>query len=136
MTDCEGFGIDRDYYKGYFILNSKELNPQILNIARLINLDESTIDLEINTKIFERRQIVGLKNEIDAYLTYYKLINQDIDKFDGILKEIRLENTTLWTRREKDLGLVAVRNYDVYLNHLDFAVIEANKLLRKEIFGK
>ena len=77
-----------------------------------------------------------MKNEIDAYLTYYKLINQDIDKFDGILKEIRLENTTLWTRREKDLGLVAVRNYDVYLNHLDFAVIEANKLLRKEIFGK
>ena len=136
MTDCEGFGIDRDYYKGYFILNSKELNPQILNIARLINLDESTIDLEINTKLFERRQIVGLKNEIDAYLTYYKLINQDIDKFDGILKEIRLENTTLWTRKEKDLGLVAVRNYDVYLNHLDFAVIEANKLLRKEIFGK
>lgn len=136
MTDCEGFGLDRDYFKGYFILNSKEINSQILNIGRLINLDESSIDIEKNVKLFERRQFIGPKNEINAYLTYHQLINQDIVKFDGILKEIRLENTTLWTRKEKDLGLVAVRNYNVYLNHLDFAIIEASKLFRKEMFDK
>ena len=54
MTHCEGIGVDKYNYKGEFLFSSNNLNPGLINVGRLVSLNENEIaNVEESAKAFE-----------------------------------------------------------------------------------
>ena len=118
MTDCEGMGIERDYYKGYFILSNRNLNPYLINMGRLLSLNDTTIDKEKQVKVFQEREYISKENELGAYLHYFKIIEGDIIHFKELFDVAKNEENS--SSKARELIKLSMNNLEITLSNMDY----------------
>jgi hypothetical protein len=141
LSYCEGIGADKYSYKGEFLFSSNNINPMLLNLGRLIALDEDDIvNVEESAKVFERRQFISVDNEIKALSNYAKIVLNEIQKYPIVIDILRKNNrkevkeyTKGFTKKEGDLLVIGFVNFDIDVNNIKFTLEKQEEYIIKEI---
>jgi methionine salvage enolase-phosphatase E1 len=141
-TKCEGLLFEKPYYKGNFTLAKHMLNENLLNVGRLLSLNENNIVYKDAKKAFKKKMFISLTNEISALSYYYKMISDDTLKFPlihGILRKENPEEITElisnYTNKEKDLLSLGFTNFDINMNHLAYALEKMEIYMFKTLYS-
>ena len=131
MNICRGIipNDDSTYKMISFISTSRE-NPNLLNFARLLFLDEQLLDednksqFSIFIRSFTHGEKINDENELLAYLFYYQQLNREIEIYkeffnDIINKEKEIEeNKDLFKLIELNLKVILM-NYNIILDKME-----------------
>lgn len=131
MNICRGIipNDDSTYKMLSFISTSRE-NPNLLNFARLLYLDEQLLDEEkksqfqIFIRSFTHGEKINDENELLAYIFYYQQLNREIETYkeffnDIINKKKEIEkNKDLFKLIELNLNVI-LKNYNIILDKME-----------------
>lgn len=134
-SNCEGMGLEKDLYKGEFILSNMNLNPHIINLFRLVALNETQIvDMKKDIERFDRGEFIDEKNEIKAFLYYYNYLMKSTWKYEFFF-DIKNVNKNM-RKKEKDLYKIAYNNYNIEIKNIEFLLQGLESMLKKLISSK
>ena len=113
-------------YRGEFIIINNDLNPFLINLGKLIMLEEEEItDADMYATQIAQGNSISYENDVKLYTWYLELVNEEIGKMSNLFRNIKDEESNLLWK----MGNI---NYQIEINNIDMLLDKINSIMKTE----
>ena len=113
-------------YRGEFIIINNDLNPFLINLGKLIMLEEEEItDTDMYATQIAQGNSISYENDVKLYTWYLELVNEEIGKMSNLFRNIKDEESNLLWK----MGNI---NYQIEINNIDMLLDKINSIMKTE----